>query len=91
VIQDATDSVVKNLLQSPLCQGGAFDVLEGADLVGKGLSALRRYRLLVLLTQFSDGLWVGTQIELGSNQNEWYAGGVVGDLGPPLALDIIKT
>ena len=91
MIQDATDGVIKNLLQSSLRQGGTLDVLEGADLVGEGLAALERDRLLVLLSQFFDGSLVGAKIELGSYQNEGYAGGVVGDLRPPLTLDIIKT
>ena len=91
MIQDATDGVIKNLLQSSLRQGGTLDVLEGADLVGEGLAALKRHWLLVLLSQFFDGSFVRAKIELGSDQNERHARGVVGDLRPPLALDIIKT
>ena len=64
MIEDASDGVVEDLLQSTLGERGALDILESADLVGEGLPPLEADGLLLLLSQLPNGLRVTAQIEL---------------------------
>jgi len=80
VIEDASDGVVEDLLQSTLGERGALDILESADLVGEALPPLEADGLLLLLSQLPNGLRVTAQIELCVVVfvERWLVGVVVG-------------
>ena len=81
---NALNSLIKNTLQIPLRQRGALQILDRADLLGDlhGLFVLdgRHFALAQLLAHFR----VVAQVELGADEDDGDAGGVVLDFGEPL-------
>lgn len=62
----------------------ALEVLPRADLLGAVDTHLERYRSHTLLAQALNGIGVLAQIELGTDQDDGDAGGVMLNLGVPL-------
>lgn len=81
---NSLDSLVKNAFQVPLRQGAALEVFDGPDLFGDldGLFVLDGSHLA--LTQLLPHLGVVAQIELGADEDDGHAGGVMLYFGEPL-------
>ena len=78
------DGLIKNSLEIPLCEGGAFKVLDGLDLLGADERLLVCHGCHPLLGQAPDCIGVLAQIKLGADQNDGDVGCVVVNLGIPL-------
>lgn len=78
------NGLVEDALEVPLGQGGALEVLAGADVAGAGQSLLVGDGLHTLGAQGVERGGVLAQIELGADQDDGDVGCVVVDLGVPL-------
>jgi hypothetical protein len=78
------DGLIKNSLEIPLCEGGAFKVFDGLDLLGADERLLVCHGRHPLLGQAPDRIGVLAQIKLGADQNDGDVGCVVVNLGIPL-------
>jgi len=88
--EDSADGLVKDVLETLLCEGRALEVLDGVDFlchlethrVGDGLHAL--------LLELVDGVAVLTQIELGAREDDGGVSSVVRNLGIPLGANVVE-
>jgi len=84
--QHSTNSLVKDVLQSLLGQGGALEVTNSRDLLGH-LESLRvcdgRH---APLTKLVNGLLIVTQVQLGTNEDGRDIRGMMADLWIPLLI-----
>jgi len=84
-VEDSTDSLIKDDLETLLGEGRALEVLVGVDLTGLLLTLLDRDgAALVLLAQLLLGVVIVTEIELCADKDDGDLGTVVAHLGVPL-------
>jgi hypothetical protein len=81
----------KDFREALLRQRGALEVLGGADRLGARGALLGRDRLLAALLERGDGRLFFAQIELGADQNDGRAVGVLLHLGIPLCSDRVEA
>lgn len=78
------DCIVKDGLETHLCQGRAFGVLVSSNLLGKGQSHGVGNRRPPLLGHCLERIRVISGVQLGANQHNGNIGSVMSDFGPPL-------
>ena len=85
---DGLEGLVEDCFEPLAGEGGALEVLEGADLVGHGLALLLGDGRLVLAGEVVDGLLVLSEIDLGADEDDGGVGAVVLDFAVPSVGDV---
>lgn len=90
-VEDSADGLIKDLLETLLCERRALEVLVRVDLLGLCCALLvGDGAALVLLAQLLDGVLVVAQIELRADQHDGHLCAVVGHLREPLCRHVLN-
>ena len=82
--------LVKDVLQTLLCQRRALHILHRAKLPSKPLALFWGNRTLLLPRQLVQHLWVVPEIDLGADDEARHTGAVMVHLREPLLLHVLK-
>jgi len=67
-VEDGPDSFIKDGLEIFLCQRGAFEILDGFNVLLHRQTLLICYRCHTSLAQLVDGVRIVTEIEFGTDE-----------------------
>jgi len=90
-IEDSTNSLIEDLLETLLCKGGALEILVSADLLCLGHTILVcDGATLMLLAELLDGILVIAKIEFCANKHDGDLCAVVRNLREPLGSHVLE-
>ena len=83
---DQPNSLIEHTLKVSLCQSGAFEILVSFNVFRTSQRLLVRHRLHTLRAERVYGGAIVTQIELGSDQDDWDIRSMMIDFREPLCI-----
>lgn len=89
-LKSSHNGLVENVLETLLSERGTLDVLDGAELSSELEALISGHGPQLVTGQLVLNHLVGSQIDLGSDNEAGHAGAVVVHLGEPLLLDVFK-
>lgn len=82
--------LIEDVLESCLCERGALNVFDSAELLGHALAILLLYNLHPLPFKLLHDVLIGTQIDLSAHDQAGDAGAMVVDLREPLLANVLE-
>lgn len=89
-LESSHNGLVENVLETLLSKSRTLDVLDGAELSGQLVALLGGHGSQLVSGELVENHLIGSQIDLGADNEAGHAGAVVVDLGEPLLLDVFK-